>query len=808
MRQATCSLRVLAALLLAVPAFAAAQAATVDQVLAALAEVLRDRAKQVASAAIAEQLRKQLCHGTVTVRPHRSGSDLTCRVAEAASQGHPTAAAIANGQPTCDGALTLYLGGRDGCRDATGACRPDDVFVRSCRLAASQDLPLSDPYYLKSLSRDALDFLLRVSASGLSEEQFLSHGLGDIAQYVHAVLEQAVSRSVRIGDLAAPTLSLADALDRQMPRTTLETVGRDPTTVALRSAVAGMARPWVANGCPGVALKACAKAGSRLETWFVAPVAEPDPAQCQRFRESAPERGEAFGKLFGSGAPYEAARSDACSDKLPDPANCRLGRLTLNLHDALTKVACARGAGEAGIRATLRELIYVLVELDVYEPTLAGDPAAKDAYSKWLDSVALLDLRDLPREELAYGVRVMGIYLRSVQEDPVATGRWLELLAQDLNAFDLRAGAAGSDELKRYRDLLHGAALASGKEPGSAPVRELRGAVKDLLVLPMLVVVKHEPLVDAVARTRTALLVVIRKIQRDPGEQPRSLEAVLASLSDFVSALAELSRELGKGAIATPPKDFGVRAAEAAASPAGPLAAPGPADAATLFRVADALDEAANALRLASSRDWVGLAVLAADEVEHRVKDRSEFERLLPSLRFVRVLLSMYQAADVAQAKAIFQANLEDISSRAHRYDQFAVDAGALVGLRWGYQRTRVYADGSSALVHPFPQIYGLLAPFGIQVTFPLPLHFTRLHAGVLAYPIELGSYLVVNDSQTQKPIWQDAFRLGASPFLRLDRNIPIVLGVGGDVRPRVNDRVEWRAYVHLALELPLYILY
>jgi hypothetical protein len=790
----------LAVLLLFVPGRVAAQTATVDQVLAALAEVVRDRAKQVASVAIAARIQKQLCKGTVTVQPHRSGPQTTCQKEEARSQRKLTVDAVVppKGQPTCDDPLTVYLGGRDECRNDGSACNADDVFVGTCRLATKQELPLSDPYLLKSLSQDALDFLLRISASGLSQQQFRDQGLADVAQFLHAVLEKAGSRSSSIGELADPTLALADALDRHVPRATIDTVGRDPRTFELRAAVANLVRPWIAGGCAGGNVKACT--GSEAHTWLAESKEAPSEIQCSDFQKSSQARAAAFLALFDTGKPYAAARNDVC-EKVPasERPRCGLARVTFNLHAALTRTACGAGAGEAAMRSALRELVYVLGEQQVYRPVLDADANARDAYQRWLASIARLDVRDLPREELAYGIRAMGTYLRALQQDPVATGRWLELLQQDLNG--LQGGAGG------YSALLHGSALGFGRDPGSAPVRSLRESVKDLLVLPMLVVVRHEQIVDDVDRVRSAALVVVRKIQRDPAEQPRSVEAVLASLSDFVGALAQMTRDLAGKASAQPE---GVLDQPAEAKGAGAEDVSSTPDAATLFRVADALAEAATALRLGSSRDWVGLALLASRELESRVKDRSEFERVLPSLRFVRVLLSMYQAADVAEAKAIFAANLEDVASRGRRYDQVAVDAGAFLGVRWGSQRTRVYgADGTSSVTHPYPQLYGLFAPFGIQVTFPISLGGKpRAHAGVLAYPVDLGSYLVVSDSEASKPSWQDAFRLGLSPFLRLDRDLPIILGFGGDVRPRVKDTVEWRAYVHLSLELPLYVLY
>lgn len=770
---------VLAAVCVGAPARAAAQAATVDQVLVALGGVVRDRAKQVATEALAAQLKSQICtHRPITVNPYpRESPEVARRAGNAAEEPRP---------------IQLWLGGSKACAiDATGAtsaCTSDDVFVRSCRLAETGRAPLTDAYFLKLLSRDTIAFLLRVTSSNLDAEQYRRGGLQPVGDFVHSALEQVTSKGALVGSLAAPTLTLANELGAGLDSEALTTIGTRPATLALAKKVEPIARGWFALGCPF--LPDPRKGGSsnpelgctpgpETEHWVV----DEFPAGCPEFLAGRDERTKRFkARIFAPGTPLAAASEAPCDDAWSAKGKdlCGRARLALNLHDALTALRCQPAMTDVTRRSTVRELIYILLEQDAYRSALTGlqaeAPGGVDALRDFTAAASSLPIDKLPREEIAYGVRVLGTYLAALREDPDGTSRWMDLLATDLAAFGPAAKTEG-DVLAAYRTLLHGPALDRVRRPASPAVADLRDAVKDFLVLPALIVARNVKLTETVSRSELALASVVAQL-RAPTAGADRLRASLAAFSELASALSRLSEKLADAVPAQPPQ----------VSPAH------------LQQLAGALGEVAFALTLAADRDWVGLGIRAMDQLDRRVKSRPDAAPVLGSFQFIRVLLSTYQAQSVEEAKAIFQAALEDTGSRARRWDRRAVDVGALAGFRGGFQLGQTLEGAGRT--YDRAGLYGLYAPFGVMTTSG--------RCGWMFYPIDLGSYLVATPSSRTEgagPDWPDALRFGLVRFFR-GKDVPVAFGVGADWRPPVERRVEYRAFVTLALELPLLLIY
>jgi hypothetical protein len=126
------------------------------------------------------------------------------------------------------------------------------------------------------------------------------------------------------------------------------------------------------------------------------------------------------------------------------------------------------------------------------------------------------------------------------------------------------------------------------------------------------------------------------------------------------------------------------------------------------------------------------------------------------------------------------------------------VDVAALLGVRAGFQFAHLTPEGA-APSWDNRVLYGLFVPFGVQVACK--------SLGALVYPVDLGSYLVATTNTSSGPKWQDAVRAGITGYYRFSRDLPFVLGIGGDVRPKIDDNVQWRAYLHFSLELPLFSL-
>jgi hypothetical protein len=806
----------------AVPSYALAQAATVDQVLAALAEVVKDRAKQVATRTIADNLKRSLCEGTVTLPPYRppeAGTPAT-RTSSTSAEATRSDLPFAPEQPTSTTQLTLYLGGKEPCRSsywkatprpsatdpAYPACDADDVFLRTCRLANRLDVPLTDSYLLKSLSRDTIDLLMRIGGRNLSAKVYTESGLVEVGAFIHAVLEQLGAKKPSPRELADPTLALADRLSAGLPgRSFADLDPADVSTTSAKLLAADLAEnvvtAWARAGCPpyDTATKPAGAPARCDPAWYIAP-------SCDAFARAKESRDKVFKTLFSRGGLLYAGRDAPCGEAFAaDPTRrrqCRQARLTINLYGYLVRGGCTPGRTDEQVRSTFRELGYVVAEHGAYEDALNElSPATVGKLDAFLDDVHALDLSYLPREELAAGIRVVGRYAAAVDLAPEATAAWLRLLAQDLQS------SAQPPYDTSYPRLLHGAALGTdtlGAVPG--PVAALRVAVKDLLTLPALAVLRHSDLLDGASSARKKLAAPLESanasmrklldaIQRDPASTGAFRDYV-GALAAFLSDLADVTVAMGEAVDVAASHSPALAATRSTTSAMDPVARK-----AVFERAAMAMKQGSLAMQLAADRDWVGLAIRVSDEVSRVPGATGKLPELERSLRFVRILLSMYQATTVDEAKAIFAANLEDASSRERRYQEppWTVDVTALVGVNGGHQYSRVEANGETTSSDT--ELYGVLAPFGVQVA--------NGRFGILLYPLDLGAYLTSPSSdEGTSPKWPDALRAGAAAYWRIDKGIPVIVGGGADYRPRFGGREEFRWYVTAGLELPLYLIH
>lgn len=824
--------RVAAAVLLLAPPLALAQAATVDQVLAAIGSVVRDRAKQVASRTLATNLTKHLCEGTVTLPfdPPDAPSLAAPAAGAALSTNAAAAPAASAGDGSAPSGLTLFLGGDEACRatylpGAGGArarsaaatpgtpgtaCGPDDVFIRTCRLAKRLDVPLTDAYFLKSLSRDAVEFLMRVGGRELPEDVYARSGLVEVGAFIHAVLEQLGHRKPNPRELADPTLALADLVTSDLRPATFEKLVASGEAAALEKVLKeAVVAPWVKAGCPPY--PAAAKNGGagacKLE-WY-------DGASCEKHEASSRGRDAVFDAIFGKrGAPgpLHAGRDAVCGEAFASNevsrTQCRQARLTVNLHGSLVRGRCATERAPERLRSAFRELVYVVGEQRVYRDALtalAGEQggAALRALDGFLDAVQRLDLSDLPREELSAGFRLVGTYAAAADLAPEDTRRWLRLLARDLQA---EGGDLGEDS---YARLLHGEALGTDTRLAAQPVAALQAAAKDLLVLPALAVVRYQRNLDQAADARRALEGLLRKargsmrsllqaVERDPASSGAFREYV-GALSAFLSDLAAVTAALGD-ALEDGPAPAGLAPKDQVNPPPKRQEKPLAQRTRGFRHGALAMKNGALALQLAAERDWVGLAVQLSDEVTRLPGAEGKLPELERSLRFVRILLSMYQAPTVEEAKAIFASNLDDVASRERRYPgpRWTVDVAALVGFTGGglvaWEALPGQEERQSAA------LYGIYAPVGVQ--------FARGPFGVIGYPVDVGSYLTSTDAAGDPGRdWRDGFRAGLAAYWRPWATIPVVFGGGSDYRFKLDGREEWRWFGTASLELPLFMI-
>jgi hypothetical protein len=474
------------------------------------------------------------------------------------------------------------------------------------------------------------------------------------------------------------------------------------------------------------------------------------------------------GAAAGGRGEFARARELDCATALADTPylvrGCEVAQLW-RVFDPLLASACDADAVQRS--RTLRQLTYVLADWTVYASAAAAlSPRASGALQGFRAAVDArlaepATLAAASREELASALVTLATWLRARREDPKATAAWLEEVSRALSL----AAYDGNVRILRTAPALvweKGLELKRERHPALATLRE---HVRAMLAIPLLVGTAH-------------------------GVTESGLRLVANALDDLVTAMAQAGD--GKA----PPLAVARRLArvlEVLASlceAAAPLA-PGEAERATLATYRASLGRSAALLQHASQRDWVGLAVEAAEEL--RAGDPSGPAQR--ALGFSRVVLAAYQARSVDDAKAVFESALDERSSRRARYAGWSADVAALVGARGGLQQS--FERGRSP-AYRNEGLGGLFAPVGFQLAWR--------GLGGMVYPVDLGAWLVATGGEVA-PTSTDAVRAGAALYWRTSERLPIVLGAALDYRPRVERRTELRGSAFVALELPLYFI-
>jgi hypothetical protein len=726
---------------LAMPRVAHAQISTadVDQVLAALAQVVKDRATRIASRALREKVVSKLC-----------GSKWE-------DDGQPLAALGVRGE-------VLRLGGTKGCRLNHGSCDANDVFVASCRDALKQNLELNDPHFLKDLGVDAVGFSVRLAASNLSSAEYDELRLGAVAQFLYAEMAAMSRSNPSIADLTQPLDVLADAMDTKLPSDALEAVGKAPATTTLLQGLQKIMKHACVGAGPDAKTTTCTEFRRGIRYYFSDDLfGTPDRkgAACTQLFTPAEMKlsGDAFKSIFYDD-PNNARYADAPCEGMAGGHECQLAHTLFGVGVSLEKAYCYAYSTDA--QRDFRNVVYALSlpsDLAAYREALASDPTCGTALNSLSLSnggatpqgaeVARLVVADLPREDIAAGLRLFETALVAYQNDPSGLRSWLQALAATLPPTDLAA-------------FLDSPALGWAHESGLSPsVAALRDAVKTFVIVPRFRVVdENDVLAGSKDQVQTAVASILRQLTY-LGQTTETYQSSLSRLVMMMHAYADVAISLESW--------------------------PG-IDKSQQNALEETLDDAGDLLDLASRRDWVGIAM----DVDTKLSGM-DLKGLETSLRFVRILLSAYQASSPDEAKAVLESALEDESSREQRWHSFTIDAGALLGghggPQWNIGGPKV-GDG---------WIAGLYAPFGIQLA--------RRCLGLMIYPIDLGSYLV-GDTNGLAPTPSSAVRIGGAAYLRPSAVIPIDVGFGSDYRPAFDDgRQEVRFTFFAAMELPLYQL-
>jgi hypothetical protein len=473
-------------------------------------------------------------------------------------------------------------------------------------------------------------------------------------------------------------------------------------------------------------------------------------------------RGSPFDTLFGPKGAFTEARSKAC-DK--SAAACNQAQLLVRLGPALQRLWCPSSVTSAP--ELLRSLTYTLLERDIYLKAIGEQgkaQAALQAADHFFDATRELQLSDIRREEIARGIRVVAHAVRAYAGNGAQAAAWFTMLKTDLESVNLDTPIV----LDNFVSLRW-----ENRDNWGARVRLLRDAVKDFLALPLLhgYVSGKTEAIPAVKYAVKRLMNVVDAFASATAEKP-SAEQAVRLVSDVMRSLAELSGDIERAQLQ----------AEVAVED-GPLP----------FGV---ISSAADLLYDAHDRDWVALAIKISVTLHDQPSIPVELRR---SIAFVRVLMSMYQARSADEAKGVFEAELEDLSSRRRRWESFTVDVGALLGAGTGAIWATNRVEGAAAPGRTY--VYGLYAPFGIQLA--------KKCIGGLVYPVDLGAYLIGDGSNKREVDWRDSLRVGAAFYGRPFPTLPLDLVAAGDYHPRFDDNfADVRFMGSLVLELPLYLVY
>lgn len=688
-----------------------AQTVDVDKLLGVLAEVIQDRAKQVAAETVKARLLAGVCGRDVELKANARS-------------------------------LTLHLGAECVNRKEQ-PCTADDLFVKTCRLArAPGSTSLTDVSFLKAVAADTIGFTIRLAAFSIDAQSFSDAGLDALGPMLYRLAEVLSQPGHTDDDVAQVLLEFSDALSTDHAAVTLATLGSSSATKALLADVV--------------------QALSKTDTASVLGTGQLTATiTCEDWDAGRAKRSATFVKLFETpDAGYSEAGNQPC---LPAAKECAAAQLGLRLGDLLKKLECQPTGDDA--RRAYRQLGYVITEKSLYEKafTELGTTGAQHL-DDFIGAVPGLVAPVPPRDELARGVRLVGAALRARSRDRAELERWLKALDVDARA----AVNAGNIELLRRSDALNW----SSRDTWPDSVRAVREAAKDLIAHP---------------RVAAALQLGAPRI----GEQQKARVDALRAMAELFQRLLVMSQKPAAE------DSIGVRVAALLRAIAGVAGAiEGGGEAATAMR--EALKLGGDVVALAEQRDWLGLALAAGDALERLMPGKIPPE-VANALHFVRVLMAVHQAKSPEEAKATFAAALQEVTSRAERYDVFTVDLAALVSVRGGAQWNEKPLPDRVGAALPSEAIFGLFAPVGVQ--------FAWRWLGGLLYPLDLGSSLLAR-SGGEPPKAASAVRIGVSLYARPWNDVPIVFGAGYDYRPAFETYADQRVFGFAALELPLFIIH
>ena len=740
---------VVTAVLIMLPALCLADTATmssVDQVLGALAEVVKDRAKEVATRTIMNSLVSKLCSSATVTIPIYSLEKQEL---------------IENRR--------LYLGHSEECNTDPHACS-DVLFQQTCRIHdLDPDVQLTDPYFLKTLSRDTIGFSIRLSAFKLKSAEFDELNLAPFAQFIHTSMEHMTKGRTDIASFSKDIDELVESISRY-----------DQTYEKLRGEIVSKTSATAFHASLTNSIDSLLE--THLSVTILDTVITTTPATLNTQNWS-------FDDLFGKNdkrGPLSAFLYKACSfDSVHDDPGgkklkvCRLAQLQFRLNGMLSALTTTTNNEDA--KKNIRRLLYTINDHAIYDDALQlASSESRSSFkemqekttavlrsklqSGWVSRAAINDILRL--------TAAIGQALAYEQEDAIA---WIKQFQKDLNA----KSQSGLHAVYDLQSLMTTTSLSWFKRTTWPPyTRRMRDSVEQIIVTPQNYLYVWETNNQSVQ----FIMDLARSLSNDMAlvtsdfDKNRSFSSMVNQLMTLMTHIAAMK----KGA-----QDNAGKALSDIDS--------------QLEVFAEVLTTFNRIVDHGRDREWVAIGLDISEQLAKKQAVNEEAQR---GLRFSRTLLSMYEAGSVEDAKAILASTLENAASRGQRYGKgLTIDLTALVGARIGEVEQKWNSISTPNISRDTG--YGLFAPFGVQ--------FANSHYGMMLYPVDLGAYVSGSNADESSDIKvQSALHAGLALYFWRGKDVPVVVGASVDYKPRFgsDDSRETRYSAFIALELPLFIIH
>lgn len=464
--------------LVLIPAYTSAgtdAVSSVDQVLGALAEVVKDRAKEVATSAILDNLTSELC----------SGKTITVSFTPSSRSG--------------DSKRALYLGDYQGCRQ-NNSCSSDVLFVKTCQLMNSEtNLQLTDPYLLKTLSRDTVGFSIRLSTIKLNAEQFKKLNLDPFTDFVYAIMQQMVKGKTDLDLFSQETDKLVASYtenDNSYSQLVSEIVSTTSTTTLLDKVTGILSHEGKCDG-------------------------------------------EKFKELFDKGKTFNKALGSPCSAvfKKPDELqSCRVAQLACRVLPPLEKMTGTNPNEES--RKLVRQISYMIYESDIYRDAYVANEF--DDFASSVKSIVRGKVKNgwTTRTAMNDSLRLIASIAQALTYEHDEAIAWLKLFRQDVKK------AAQEGTLQSYYNLRSSNSLDWFNEQTVPPyTQKMRANIKQMLVTPQFYLFRYEQKDDAVRRAFdtvqrisevAALLTSDDNAKQSVGDMVRQVSMMIRQISEIM----------------------------------------------------------------------------------------------------------------------------------------------------------------------------------------------------------------------------------------------------------------------------------